>query len=168
MRTEALDHLNNLRFVWGSIFIAWMLSLLPWRGLPYAPDILMLVIVFWCAHSNGKVGLLTAFVFGLLLDVHDAGPLGQHALIYTLVAYGTVVLHRRLLRFELWGQCFHILPIFVLANMVGSMVCAWVAGVWPGWSWAISAAITALCWPFVGWVLLIPQRRRADVEVNSV
>ncbi len=168
VRTDPLNHFNSAVFLWGSIWLAWLLSMLPWRSWPYAPDILLLVIAFWCTHGAGRIGLATAFIFGMLIDVHDAGPLGQHALIYTLIAYGAEALHRRLLRFELWGQCLHMLPIFVLSSMAGIMVCAWLAGAWPGWSWAISAGFTALCWPFVGWLLLIPQRRRADVEVNSV
>jgi len=168
VRPDPLENLTNPRFLWGTLVLVWVFSLLPWRAWPYAPDILLLVISLWCVYDSNRVGLITAFVFGLLMDVHDAGPLGQHALTYTLMAYGARVSHRRLLRFELWGQCLHMLPVFIASSMIGTLICAWVAGAWPGWSWLVSAIFTGLLWPFIGWLLLIPQRRRADVEVNSV
>ena len=58
----------------------WLVSLLPWRLWQGAPDVLILIIAFWCAHEPRRVGLFTAFTFGLLMDVHDAGLLGEHAL----------------------------------------------------------------------------------------
>lgn len=168
VRPDSLENQTSRRFLWGSLLGVWLLSLLPWRVTPFAPDMLLLVIAFWCVHDPNRVGMVVAFVFGLLMDVHDVGPLGQHALIYTLVAYFGHNMHRRILRFELWGQCLHMLPVFCLATMVGQLICAWVAGAWPGWYWAPASLFTGLLWPFVGWLLLIPARSRSDVEVNSV
>jgi len=154
-------------FVWGSLLLVWLVSLLPWREWPGAPDVLALVIAFWCAHEPRRVGLVSAFIFGLLMDVHDAGLLGAHALDYTLVAYGAVALYRRLQHFGLWSQAIHMLPVFVLANFVTQIAQAWLAGRWPGWDWALGALLTAAIWPLLGWVLLLPQRRLDDVESSA-
>lgn len=154
-------------FVWVSILIVWLLSLLPWRLWEGAPDILILVIAFWCVHEPRRVGLFTAFFFGLLMDVHDAGLLGEHALSYTLVAYGAVALHRRLQRFDLFSQAFHMLPVFFLARFLTQVIHAWFAGKWPGWEWAMGALLTAAIWPLAGWVLHLPQRGADDTESNS-
>jgi len=70
-------------FVWGTVLVAWLVSLLPWRLWQGAPDILLLIIAFWCVHEPRRVGLFTAFFFGLLMDVHDAGLLGEHARCHT-------------------------------------------------------------------------------------
>lgn len=155
-------------FMWGSIILVWMLSLLPWRTWQGSPDVLILVIAFWCVYEPGRVGLVTAFIFGLLMDVHEVGPLGEHALSYTLVAYGAVVLHRRLQRFELWVQALHMLPVFFGAKLIAQAIHAWIAGSWPGWEWALSVLLTAAIWPLVGWVLHLPQRVADDVESTSV
>ncbi|GAB1576384.1 rod shape-determining protein MreD [Bordetella petrii] len=155
-------------FVWGSLLLVWLLSLLPWRVWSGAPDILALVLAFWCVHEPRRVGMVAAFVFGVLMDVHDASVLGGHALAYTLVAYGAVALHRRLQRFDLWSQAMHMLPVFFLARLVQQMVFAWLAGKWPGWDWTISVLLTAAIWPLVGWVLYLPQRGTDDVESSSV
>jgi rod shape-determining protein MreD len=45
------------------------------------------------------VGL--AFVFGLLMDVHEGALLGQHALAYTLLSFVAITIHRRLTWFGL-------------------------------------------------------------------
>ena len=50
---------------------------------PWMPDLLALVLVFWSVHQPLRVGIGAAFVFGLLMDVHQAALLGQHALAYT-------------------------------------------------------------------------------------
>ena len=63
-------------FVWATVLLVWLVSLLPWRLWQGAPDVLLLIIAFWCVHEPRRVGLFTAFFFGLLMDVHDAGPLG--------------------------------------------------------------------------------------------
>src|SRR5690606_32633129 len=64
-------------FVWGTILFMWLLSLLPWRLWQPAPDLLLLVLLFWCLNEPRRVGLTAAFVFGLLMDVHDGGMLGE-------------------------------------------------------------------------------------------
>src|SRR5690606_27976087 len=91
----------NVFFVWGSIVVAWLVCLLPWRVWEGEPDVLLLVLAFWCVHEPRRVGLVVAFCFGLLMDVHDVSVMGARALSYTLVAYAAVTLHRRLQHFDL-------------------------------------------------------------------
>jgi len=154
-------------FVWGSLLFVWLMSLLPWRLWPEAPDLLLLVLAFWCVQEPRRVGMVAAFVFGLLMDVHDAGLLGEYALTYTLVAYGAFVLHRRLQRFDLWSQAMHMLPIFLCARAVALAIHAWLAGSWPGWQWTLGVGMTAALWPLAGWLLQLPQRRSDDPESPS-
>jgi rod shape-determining protein MreD len=153
--------------VWGPVLLVWLISLLPWRLWGPSPDILLLVIAFWCVHEPRRIGMVTAFVFGLLMDVHDGGVLGGDALSYTMVAYGATLLHRRLQRFDLWSQAIHMVPIFFAARLVTILIKTWIAGKWPGWDWAVGTAITVAMWPFVGWLLYLPTRGTDDVESSS-
>jgi rod shape-determining protein MreD len=109
-----------------------------------------------------------AFALGILLDVHDAGLLGGHALTYTLLAYGSHTLYRRLERFPLWSQALHMLPVFMLAPLPSVLMMAWLSGRWPGWDWALGALLTVALWPLAGWVLLLPQRHAGDAESSPV
>ena len=69
VQPERLDGPAHGVFVWASIILVWLVSLLPWRLWQGAPDVLILIIAFWCAHEPRRVGLFTAFTFGLLMDV---------------------------------------------------------------------------------------------------
>lgn len=151
-------------FVWLTVVGFWLLSLLPWRAWPSSPDLLLLALAFWAVHEPRRVGMLAAFVFGLLMDVHDTMLLGQHALSYVLVVYGAQALHRRLQRFDLLRQALHMLPIFVGATLLSLLVSAWLMGSWPGWVWLQGTVLTAVFWPVLGWVLLLPQRRIDDTD----
>jgi rod shape-determining protein MreD len=111
--------------------------------------------------------LLIAFVFGLVMDVHDVGPLGLQALTYTLTVFGAQSLQRRLLRFELVSQALHLLPLFVVIKALGALLGAFLVSAWPGWSWSIGALLSAALWPLVAWVLLLPQHRLQDPETTA-
>jgi rod shape-determining protein MreD len=167
MGADEIDLRSDGWVVWGSIIAVFLLSLLPWRLLPMAPDLLMVVLAFWAVHEPRRVGMLTAFVLGLLIDVHDAGPLGQYALTYVLACYGAVVLHRRLLRFNLWRQALHMVPVFFVARLATVVLSAWVSGMWPGWSWLIGVAIVCALWVPIGWVLLLPGNRLASMSAST-
>ncbi len=156
---------SSARFVWASLLLVWLISLLPWRSWPPAPDLLMLVIVFWALNEPRFVGLTVAFVFGLLMDVHDSGLLGGHVLTYVLATYGAIVLHKRLQLFGSVVQAIHMLPVFVVAMMIPHLLQSWLMGAWPGWDWLWSALITTALWPVADILLHLPQRR--EDEINS-
>lgn len=155
-------------FIWCTILLVWLISLLPWRLWEPAPDLLLLVIAFWSLNEPRRVNMLTAFMFGLLMDVHDGALLGEQALAYTLVAYGTVLLGRRLLRFGAAIQAIHMLPVFVLSEAAARLCHAWLASEWAGWSWLWAAIFTAALWPLADVLLHMPQRSLDDADAGAV
>ncbi len=164
---NSIDHATSLTFIWVTLFGVWLLSLLPWRAWPMSPDLLLLVIVFWSLHDARRIGLLTAFAFGLVMDVHDVGPLGLQALTYTLTVFGAQSWQRRLLRFGLVSQALHLLPLWVVIKALGALLGAFLVSAWPGWSWLIATLLTAALWPLVAWLLLLPQHRLQDPETTA-
>jgi len=154
-------------FVWGTILLVWLFSLLPWRLWQPTPDLLLLVIAFWCLNEPRRVGMLTAFIFGLLMDVHDAGLLGEQALVYSLVAYGAITLTRRLQHFNPVVQAVHMLPVVVIAEGLSSLVHAWLASEWAGWGWLWSALFTVALWPLADILLHLPQRRQEEIDSGA-
>jgi rod shape-determining protein MreD len=71
-------------FIWGSLFAALIFNLIQnfwlWGRNGWVPDMLIVVLVFWNIHQPQRVGMGAAFVFGLLMDIHQTSLLGQHAL----------------------------------------------------------------------------------------
>lgn len=154
-------------FVWFTVLLIWLVSLLPWRLWQPAPDLLLLVIAFWCVNEPQRVNMLAAFCIGLLMDVHDGGLFGEHALTFTLAAYGSLLLRRRLQRFNSIIQAVHMIPVFVLAEAISQLAYSWLAGEWVGWQWLWSALLTVLLWPLADVLLHMPQRRLDETESGS-
>ncbi len=146
-------------FIWGTLVAALLLNLLPGGRSAALPDFLALGLIFWNVHQPRRVGIGAAFVAGLLMDVHDGALFGEHALAYTLLAYGAITLHRRVLWFPLGAQALHVLALLLLAQLVSLAVRLWVGGTFPGWGYFLPSLTGAVLWPLVSWILLAPQRR---------
>jgi rod shape-determining protein MreD len=156
----------NPWFIWGSLLLAFLFNLVPFGRLPAIPDLLALALAFWNVHQPRRIGVGIAFMFGLLMDVHDSAVLGQHALAYTLLSFFAITIHRRLLWFGLPQQALQILPLFVAAHAVSLIVRMLVGGMLPGWELLLAPVLESLLWPVASWVLLAPQRRPPDPDQN--
>jgi rod shape-determining protein MreD len=153
-------------FIGLSLLVALLVNMLPLGRVPAMPDLLALVLVFWNVHQPRRVGVGVAFVFGLLMDVHEGALLGQHALAYTLLSYFAIFIHRRLLWFPVPSQAIQVLPLFVAAHAV-SLIVRLVAGdMFPGWNLAFAPLTEAVLWPVATVLLLAPQRRPPDPDQN--
>lgn len=156
----------NPAFIASSLLAAFVLNLLPWGHTPAVPDFVALVLVFWNIHHPRKVGIGIAFLMGLLMDVHDATRLGENALAYTILSYGAIMLHRRLLSFPVLVQTLHVLPLFLVAQTVTLVVRLVVGAGFPGWMLFLESATTAALWPVATWLLLAPQRRPLEHDAT--
>ena len=156
----------NPFFIALSLLLAFGMNLLPLGRHPALPDLLALVVVFWNVHQPRRVGVGAAFVFGLLMDVHEGALLGQHALAYTLLGFVATSVHRRLLWFSLPEQALQILPLFFAAHAVSLVIRLLAGDMFPGWPLLLAPVAEALLWPVVTVLLLAPQRRAPDPDQN--
>ncbi|HYR25588.1 MAG TPA: rod shape-determining protein MreD [Aquabacterium sp.] len=156
----------NPVFIWFSLLMAVLLNMLPWGRWAGVPDFLAVALVFWNVHQPRRVGVGAAFMFGLLMDVHQGALLGQHALAYTLLSFFAIMVHRRLLWFSVGAQALQILPLFVAAHFVALVVRLMAGASFPGWSGLIAPLLEGLLWPVASVVLLAPQRRPPDRDKN--
>jgi rod shape-determining protein MreD len=156
----------NPLFVWGTLFSALMLNMLPIGRTPWMPDFLALVVVFWAVHQPLRIGVGAAFMFGLFMDVHQASLLGQHALAYTALSFFAITIHRRLLWFTVPSQAVQVFPLFAAAHVI-SLVIRLLAGAnFPGWDIVLAPVFEAMLWPVASILLLAPQRRAPDPDEN--
>ncbi len=156
----------NPFFIAITLLLALGVHLLPLGRQPAMPDLLALALVFWNVHQPRRVGVGVAFVFGLLVDVHQGALLGQHALAYTLLSYAAISIHRRLLWFGVVEQALQVLPVFMAAHLVSLAVRLLAGGMFPGWWTLLAPVLEALLWPVAALLLLAPQRRAPDPDQN--
>jgi rod shape-determining protein MreD len=156
-------------FIWSSLLIAllsnFVISTSVGREV-WVPDIVALVLVFWAVHQPRRIGIGVAFIFGLFMDVQQSALLGQHALSYTVMCFGAVAMHRRLLWFSVPSQAVQVLPLFVTAHALQIVVRLFSGAALPGLGILLAPLIEAFLWPIVSIVLLAPQRRAPDPDAN--
>lgn len=157
-------------FIWSTLLGCLLLNmtLAMWADAPSAwvPDLLCVALVFWTIHQPRYVGVATAFAFGIAMDIHQTSLLGQHALSYTWVSFGAIMIHRRLLWFPILQQAAQVLPLFVLSHASALGVQLLAGHQWPGWGLLLAPALEVLLWPVVSVLLLAPQRRAHDPDMD--
>ena len=148
-------------FIAASLLVALLLNWLPWQGvwLALRPDFAALVLLYWCTHKPYRVGIGIAWMVGMLADVADASLFGQHALAYVVLAFGGVVLHRRVQMFDLRQQTLQIFPLLLLAYGVYATV-HWQWHGYVAWEYFLGSVSTALLWAPL--TVLLQALRRPD------
>ena len=142
-----------------SFVLALFLNFLPWRDLRLVPDFVALVLIFWCVRQPRLIGLGIAWTLGLFVDAGNGVLLGQHALAYSLLAFLSIWLSRRILWFGIWLQALHVAAMLLAAHGVTLLVRLAAGDSFPGWPILVSPLAGAALWPVVTWLLLMPQRR---------
>ena len=147
-------------FIGVTFALALLGNLFPVSGVALAlkPDLVALVLLYWCIQEPRYVGVGSAWFVGLLMDVGDATYFGQHALAYAMLAYGAEYFRRRVLRFSPWQQAAQVAVLLGLcAGIV--LVIRYVGGApLPRWTYVVPSLVGALLWPLVSVVLQWPQR----------
>jgi rod shape-determining protein MreD len=153
-------------FIAATLAVALSLNLLPWRDVVGLPDWLALVIVFWSVHQPRRMGIGLSWALGLVMDAANGALLGQHALAYSMLAFGALALSRRMLWFPLWPQALHVFLLLLAAELVMLGVRLFAGAPFPGWWYFAGSLVGAALWPLVTWLLLAPQRRAEAFDQN--
>ena len=160
----------NPFFILGSLLLALGLDMLqnmgPFGRAAWTPDFLALVLVFWTIHQPLRVGVGVAFVFGIVMDVHQGALLGQSALAFTVLSFLAITIHRRLLWFSVPSQALQVLPLFAASHAIELTVRMMAGGDFPGFLMLLAPVLESLLWPVVSVILLAPQRRSPDPDAH--
>ena len=141
----------------GSLLAAMVLAMVPVRDelLGWWPAWPLLVIIYWCLTSPGRVGIFTAWLVGLLLDGASGGTLGQQALSMALVAYLCLLSHQRWRRFT---QVQFAGLVFGLVTL-NQFVDYWLASI-TGTAGDLMPWLTMAVASTLAWVALYPLLNR--------
>ena len=141
--------------------VAFMLAVFPLpTDLRWArPEWVTLVLIYWVIALPQRVGIVVAFIVGLLLDVLEGSVLGQNALSLSVVTYLALVLYQRLRVFNMLQQAS---VIFVMVG-INQLVSQWVQNLTGVGAvsllFLLPAFLSALLWPAVLTVLRGLRRR---------
>ena len=155
---------DALSIVIFTLLVAYVLALValpPWLE-PFRPAWVPLVFIYWVIALPHKVGVVSGWVAGVVLDALTGAVLGQNALAMGVIAYIAYVLHLRIRVFPVWQQCLSILVLVGMYQLVNIMVIRAVYMTpWTLWYWT-SVLVSALVWPLI--TLVLGHLRNRDIS----
>jgi rod shape-determining protein MreD len=152
MSSFGFRHSQGLWVIIASFIVAAFLLVMP---LPdamvyYRPEWIVLFLIYWIMALPHRVGLLSAWVLGLFVDVLEDSLLGLNALGLALVAYLALSVYRRLRMFTMLQQAS---TVFILIGL-HQLVSFWILTVseqntLSNLMFLVPAFSSALIWPLV-------------------
>lgn len=144
-----------------SLVLALALSIapLPMDWFEYRPEWLGLVVFYWTFRAPAQVGILLAWLFGLLLDVLEATPLGVNAMAMGLIAFLVLTVHQRLRMFPIPQQCAMVFLLLGINQMLVHFIKQLLGADNAGFGYLWPAVTSAVIWPLV-YVLLDNLNRK--------
>lgn len=117
------------------------------------PAWVALVIFYWVMELPHRIGLIAAWVIGLLVDVLQAEPLGLNGVLLAGITYVAWRFYERLRMYSVVQQCGVVFLLVLGSELIRLLVLDLVAN--RGWSWGVllPALISMLLWPFVAVLL---------------
>lgn len=168
MQAVADSRLLGMSTIVLTLILGMVLAVLP---LPHSvppemgfvrPDWVAMILAYWIMALPHRLGILSAWFVGVVMDVLLGSLIGQHALSYIVIAYVTLNLYQRLRMFSVWQQALVMFAMLGLNQLINFWVES-IAGL-SDWSlWYLMPAVSgALLWPWV-FLLLRGVRRRMGV-----
>lgn len=144
-----------------SLMIGFTLAILPlpaW-ATRFRPDWIALILLYWIIHTPNRVGITSAFICGILLDLAYDTLLGQHAFGLVIISFIAYKFHQRVRVYPVTQQSLFIL----LLLLIKQLLILWIYGITqraPSYTFIYFSAsfMGMLLWPVI--VALMEQIRR--------
>lgn len=145
-----------------SFFMAYLLAMVPFPdwAMNYRPEWVPMVLIYWVMALPYRVGIGSAWVVGILLDILEGSALGLNGLSLVIIAYVTLSLHQRMRMFSTLQRTG---LVFAMVGL-NLMLCHWlqiVSGqtVNSNLLFLLAAVSSAVIWPSL--FQLLRQIRRS-------
>jgi len=143
-----------------SLLVAAVLAVLPLqRDLAWwRPEWLTLVLLYWTIALPHRVGMFTALVVGLLVDVLEGAPMGQNMLALGVVISIARLMYRRLRVFTLPQQALIVFFLTGLQQLIVQWLQSLQGAGASSFLFLLPALSSAFLWPPL--LLLLRKLRR--------
>ena len=121
------------------------------------------MLFFWVLELPHRIGLITAWIVGLFVDVLHADPLGLNGLLLAAVTYISWKFYERLRMYSVVQQCFVLFLLVAGSEFTRVLVQDLAFNRGLSWGPLAVAGMSALLWPFV-YLILLRLRQQFRVE----
>lgn len=134
----------------------------PWLGW-LRPAWVAMVIFYWVMALPHRLGLVSAWLVGFLVDVLQADPLGLNGVLLAGITYIAWRFYERLRMYSIVQQCGIVCLLVIFGESARVLVQDLLYS--RGWSWGVllTGGVSMLVWPFL-FLLLERLRIQARVE----
>ena len=140
---------------WLAVFLSFSaasvleLLVMPQVLLAYRPEWIVLTLIYWLLRHPEKIGLLTAFIAGILMDVLSSTYMGVNIISCCIISYLVLTMHQRLKMFPVLQQSLVIFFITGISLMIVLTIRSALGTADNNMSYLNAAFSSALVWPFV-------------------
>jgi rod shape-determining protein MreD len=151
---------NNGLFIFLTIIIAFLLTLLPMPGwaIWLRPSWVLMVLIYWTIANPEQVNVGIAWMIGILLDVLQGTLLGEHALAMTIVIYFVVRMVSRLRMYPLMQQGLSIMVLVLVYQSILFCIQGFLGSMPQSWMYWSSSLTSMLLWPWVAGIMRSSRR----------
>lgn len=143
-------------WVYGSIFLSWMIDLLPVAEWPFFPNFLAMTLIFWGIYQPEKIFYWLVFLIGLLVDTDSSAVFGQNSLALCVMVFCAEAMSQRLQWLSRVGQAINILPVLLVPAVLLLIESFCFGSFQIQWDWFIKALVSVVLWP--AWCFVLCRR----------
>lgn len=119
---------------------------LDWRW--WRPEFVLLIVIYWSFTFPDRTSLTLFWGLGLVQDLVEGTPLGQHALSTVLVTYICLQSYRRVSNYNFWQQSLWVFVLVGVSQLIHNWAYSMAGGSVEGLVFLYPALLSALLWPF--------------------
>jgi rod shape-determining protein MreD len=148
--TQMSKQLSKISFVWLILILSSLLSIIP---LPEYLSFLRvpwiaLSLIFFTIMTPSIIGLFSAFLIGLILDILQGGILGESSLALSFITYITYRFRLQIRVFPIWQMMLTILILLTINEMMHLWIEGMTGKIVISQSRLLSILLGSLIWPF--------------------
>ena len=146
---------RNLIFTWSIILLSIVLTIIPLPDLinSFRLPWLMMTVIYFSIFNVALIGVFSAWLSGLILDLMVGGLMGENAMILSVISYLSYRFRFQIRVYPIW----QIMVVVLLFLSLGELLSLWIQGVSGtmnisviGW---INISIAVIIWPiFMGFI----------------
>ena len=147
--------IRNLIFIWSVFLLSILLTIIPLPDLidSFRLPWLMMAVIYFSIFNVSLIGIVSAWLSGLILDLMGGGLMGEHAMILSILSYLSYRFRFQIRVYPIW----QIIVVVFLLLCLGELISVWIQGFSGNMriniiEW-INIGIAAILWPiFMGFI----------------
>lgn len=158
-------HGGGALIIFATFLVGLVLSQLPLPGFMVwmRPEWVALVLIYWVMVLPHRVGLTTAFLMGILLDLVRGNVLGLNSLSLLIITFLVLLLYKRLRMFPMWQQSMMVMVLVGINQLLFFWMQSITGTAATGLNFLLPSLVSALIWP---WIYVVLHRTRRTFRIE--